>query len=79
MEVSQRSAPTRAPTDVPARFSVDDRVWLVGIVLLAAALRFVAIGQHWGTGARPAAASIAAGYAALHLATALVRRVRVRQ
>ena len=49
MEVSQRSAPTRAPTDVPARFSVDDRVWLVGIVLLAAALRFVAIGQHWGS------------------------------
>lgn len=33
----------------------------------------------WGLAAGYAAASIAAGYAAVHLATALVRRVRVRQ
>ncbi|MGH3245426.1 MAG: fluoride efflux transporter CrcB [Trebonia sp.] len=33
----------------------------------------------WGLAAGYAAASIAAGYAALHLATALVRRVRVRR
>jgi CrcB protein len=32
----------------------------------------------WGLAAGYAAASIAAGYAAIHLATALVRRVRVR-
>lgn len=32
----------------------------------------------WGLAAGYAAASIAAGYAAVHLATALVRRVRVR-
>jgi uncharacterized membrane protein len=28
---------------------IDDRVWLAGIFVLAAALRFVAIGQHWGS------------------------------
>jgi CrcB protein len=33
----------------------------------------------YGLAAGYAAASIAAGYAALHLATALVRRVRVRR
>ena len=32
----------------------------------------------WGLAAGYAAASIAAGYAAIHLATAMVRRVRVR-
>ena len=32
----------------------------------------------WGLAAGYAAASVAAGYAAIHLATALVRRVRVR-
>jgi CrcB protein len=34
--------------------------------------------RAWGLAAGYAAASIAAGYAAVHLATALVRRVRVR-
>ncbi len=33
----------------------------------------------WGLAAGYAAASIAAGYAAIHLATAMVRRVRVRR
>jgi fluoride exporter len=33
----------------------------------------------WGLAAGYAAASIAGGYAAIHLATAMVRRVRVRQ
>jgi fluoride exporter len=33
----------------------------------------------WGLAAGYAAASIAAGYAAIHLATAIVRRVRVRR
>jgi fluoride exporter len=33
----------------------------------------------WGLAAGYAAASIAAGYAAIHLTTAMVRRVRVRQ
>ncbi len=32
----------------------------------------------WGLAAGYTAASIAAGYAAIHLATAMVRRVRVR-
>jgi CrcB protein len=32
----------------------------------------------WGLAAGYAAASIAAGYAAIYLATAIVRRVRVR-
>ena len=37
------------------------------------------IGAHdWGLAAGYAAASIAAGYAAIYLATAMVRRVRVR-
>jgi CrcB protein len=33
----------------------------------------------WGLAAGYIAASIVAGYAAIHLATALVRRVRVRR
>jgi CrcB protein len=38
------------------------------------------LGAHaWGLAAGYAAASIAAGYAAVHLATAMVRRVRVRR
>lgn len=38
------------------------------------------LGAHaWGLAAGYAAASIAAGYAAIHLATAMVRRVRVRR
>ncbi|MGP0022794.1 MAG: hypothetical protein ACLPKE_05445 [Streptosporangiaceae bacterium] len=37
------------------------------------------IGAHdWGLAAGYAAASVAAGYAAIYLATAMVRRVRVR-
>jgi CrcB protein len=40
---------------------------------------FKMIDAHdWGLAVGYAAASIAAGYAAIHLATALVRRVRVR-
>ncbi len=35
--------------------------------------------RAWGLAAGYAAASIAAGYAAIHLATAMVRRVRVRR
>jgi CrcB protein len=35
--------------------------------------------HDWGLAAGYAAASIAAGYAAIHLATAMVRRVRVRR
>ncbi len=35
--------------------------------------------SDWGLAAGYAAASIAAGYAAIHLATAMVRRVRVRR
>jgi len=35
--------------------------------------------RAWGLAAGYAAASVAAGYAAIHLATAMVRRVRVRQ
>jgi CrcB protein len=34
--------------------------------------------HDWGLAIGYAAASIAAGYAAIHLATAMVRRVRVR-
>lgn len=34
--------------------------------------------HDWGLAAGYAAASVAAGYAAIHLATAMVRRVRVR-
>ena len=41
-------------------------------------LKMISAGA-WGLAAGYAAASIAAGYAAIHLATALVRRVRVRQ
>ncbi|HEY6493489.1 MAG TPA: fluoride efflux transporter CrcB [Trebonia sp.] len=41
-------------------------------------LKMISAGD-WGLAAGYAAASIAAGYAALHLATALVRRVRVRR
>lgn len=41
-------------------------------------LKLISAGA-WGPAACYAAASIAAGYAALHLATALVRRVRVRR
>ncbi len=38
------------------------------------------LGAHaWGLAAAYAAASVAAGYAAIHLATAIVRRVRVRR
>jgi fluoride exporter len=38
------------------------------------------LGAHaWGLAAGYAAASIAGGYAAIHLATAMVRRVRVRR
>jgi CrcB protein len=38
------------------------------------------LGAHaWGLAAGYTAASVAAGYAAIHLATALVRRVRVRR
>jgi len=38
------------------------------------------LGAHaWGLAAWYAAASIAGGYAAIHLATAMVRRVRVRR
>jgi fluoride exporter len=40
-------------------------------------LKMISAGD-WGLAAGYAAASIAAGYAALHLATAIVRRVRVR-
>jgi hypothetical protein len=50
MEVSQLTASTRARRDVASTLSsIDDRVWLAGILVLAAALRFVAIGQHWGS------------------------------
>ena len=41
-------------------------------------LKMISAGA-WGLAAGYAAASIAAGYAAIHLATALVRRVRVRR
>jgi CrcB protein len=41
-------------------------------------LKMISAGD-WGLAAGYAAASVAAGYAALHLATALVRRVRVRR
>jgi fluoride exporter len=41
-------------------------------------LKMISAGA-WGLAAGYAAASIAAGYAAIHVATALVRRVRVRQ
>jgi CrcB protein len=38
------------------------------------------LGAHaWGLAAGYAAASIACGYAAIHVATAMVRRVRVRR
>jgi CrcB protein len=40
-------------------------------------LKMISAGD-WGLAAGYAAASIAAGYAALQLATAMVRRVRVR-
>ena len=40
-------------------------------------LKMISAGD-WGLAAGYAAASIAAGYAALHLATAMVRRVRMR-
>ena len=41
-------------------------------------LKMISAGA-WGLAAGYAAASIAAGYTAIHVATALVRRVRVRQ
>ena len=41
-------------------------------------LKMISAGD-WGLAAGYAAASVVAGYAALHLATALVRRVRVRR
>ncbi len=41
-------------------------------------LKMISAGA-WGLAAAYAAASVVAGYAALHLATALVRRVRVRR
>ena len=41
-------------------------------------LKMISAGD-WGLAAGYTAASIAAGYAAIHLATAMVRRVRVRQ
>ena len=41
-------------------------------------LKMISAGD-WGLAAGYAAASIAVGYAAIHLATAMVRRVRVRQ
>jgi CrcB protein len=41
-------------------------------------LKMISAGD-WGLAAGYTAASIAAGYAAVHLATALVRRVRVRR
>jgi CrcB protein len=41
-------------------------------------LKMISAGD-WGLAAGYAAASITAGYAALHLATAIVRRVRVRR
>lgn len=41
-------------------------------------LKMISAGD-WGLAAGYAAASVAAGYAALHLATALVRRARVRR
>ena len=41
-------------------------------------LKMISAGD-WGLAAGYTAASIAAGYAAIHLATALVRRVRVRR
>jgi fluoride exporter len=41
-------------------------------------LKMISAGD-WGLAAGYAAASIAGGYAAIHLATALVRRVRVRR
>jgi CrcB protein len=41
-------------------------------------LKMISAGA-WGLAAGYAAASIAAGYAAIHLATAVVRRVRVRR
>jgi CrcB protein len=41
-------------------------------------LKMISAGD-WGLAAGYAAASVAAGYAALHLATAIVRRVRVRR
>jgi CrcB protein len=40
-------------------------------------LKMISAGD-WGLAAGYAAASIAAGYAAIHLATAMVRRVRIR-
>lgn len=50
MEVSQVSGPPRRRRSIArARPAVAAQVWFVGIVLLAIAVRFVAIGQHWGT------------------------------
>ena len=39
----------RRPGVVPARALLDARIFLAAIVVLAVALRFVAIGQRWGT------------------------------
>jgi hypothetical protein len=50
MEVSEGSAPVRRrPRAVTRRTVLDARLCLAGIVVVAVALRFVAIGQHWGT------------------------------
>jgi Dolichyl-phosphate-mannose-protein mannosyltransferase len=50
MEVSEPPARARrAKRVVPVLSIIDARFLFAAIVLLAAALRFVAIGQHWGT------------------------------
>jgi uncharacterized membrane protein len=50
MEVSEVSGPARPErSSVRARPLVASEVWFAGIVVLAIAVRFVAIGQHWGT------------------------------
>ena len=49
MEVTEVSPARRWPSVVPVRAVLDARFYLAGIVVLAVALRFIAIGQHWGT------------------------------
>jgi hypothetical protein len=49
MQVGQLRALPHPGQRVVPRLSIDARVWLLGIFVVAAALRFVAIGQHWGT------------------------------
>ena len=49
MQVSELPAPARRRPRVVPTLYVDARFWLLGIIVIAAAVRFVAIGQHWGT------------------------------